>query len=158
MKKILTIITFVISFNSFAIVVSNQPICERPSRKALLDFDVILNENSHELFQDKMESFFNKICWEEIAPKMLVEKLYKECSDFAKDPNKESDSSKLNSVSEFELRCDSLKQHAETLLRAAEVAKKLKCEKKVDNPLDKLEDFLQKPKRSLETIEDYKQI
>ena len=155
MKKILTIITFFISFNSFAIVISNQPICERPSRKALLDFDVTLNETSHDLFQDKMESFFNKICWEDIAPKMLAEKLNKECSDFAKDPNKGSDPSKLNSVADFEMRCDSLKEHAETLLRAAEVAKKLKCEKKAEGSLDKLENFLEKPMRSLETLEDY---
>lgn len=153
MKTFLTFITFFISFNSFAIVVSNQPICERPSRKALIEFNGNLNEKSHELFQDRMESFFNKICWEDIEPKMLADKLYKECSDLANDPNK-SDSSKLNNVSEFQMRCEQLKQHTQALLRAVEVAKKNKCQK-IENPLDGLENFLEKPKRSLETIEDY---
>ncbi|MEA9357884.1 hypothetical protein SHI21_16760 [Bacteriovorax sp. PP10] len=150
MKKILTFITLFISFNSFAIVITNQPICERPSRKALLEFDVTLNKLSHELFQNKMESFFNKICWEDIEPKMLVDQIYKECSDFAAG----TDSLKLNTVAEFQIRCESLKQHALTLLRASEVAKKNKCEQKKETPLDGLDNFLQKS-RNAETLEKY---
>lgn len=152
MKTFLTFITFFISFNSFALVVKNQPICERPSRKVLIEFETNLNQPSHELFQNKMEQFFNKACWDDIEPKMLVDKLYTECTEFANDPNK--DSSKLNTASEFQARCETLKQHSLILIRASEVAKRNKCDQKKEDSLNNLDNFLQKP-RSVETLEKY---